>query len=424
MGKTKSTTYENLYKFIVLFLPLIFSTSTNEGYEFPKTFFLYFVGLLTLTIFLTEVILKSKKINFGNIWVYLYLGTFLISTVFSVHPYTSLWGYYTRFNGGFFSVIALFSLYFVAINVFNRLEIQKILRFSIFTIIPISIYGVAQYIGNVPLLWSSESLGRVSSTIGQPNWLAQYMVFVLPMCLYFAFLEHSLWLTGLYLLGFLGFWLTFSLSGFLGFGVALCVLLFVFYKKKMFTRDNNIRLGIVFACMLLVMGTNLGFLQARFNDVIQDMKKVLSTVVEVKVYAQDKSDIKRVSDTGLIRFGIWKGIFQQSLSSPKNFLIGTGPETFPYTFQPYRPLDLNYSSEWEFVFNKPHNYYLELLAEQGIFSLAIWSVLFFLIFKKSPAYMRPGIIGFAITNFFGWPVTSTELFFWLLLAFSGTKKDA
>jgi O-antigen ligase len=429
MSKTKSTIYEDFYKFVLIFLPLLFSTATNEGYEFPKTIFLYMMSFLILAVFITDAIWYEKKINFGSIWIYIYLLLFGVSTFFSIHKYTSIVGYYTRFNGGLISLIGFFSLYFVAINVFSRTELQRLLRFSIYSLIPISIYAISQYAGNIPFLWPSQGLTRVSSTIGQPNWLAQYYIFVLLLCLYFSFLENSIFLSALFLLGFLGFWLTFSLSGFLGFAIGLLCMLFVVYKKNLYSKTNKIRLIAFLVGMLIVIGTNLGFLEARLNDVIQDIKKIMGQT-RVVVYAQDKSQqfasaqlLPRVSDPGLIRVGIWKGIFALAFSSPKNFLFGTGPETFPYAFQPYRPLELNYSSEWEFVFNKPHNFYLELLVEQGVFGLILWLVLFFLIFKNSPIYLKPGIIGFAVSSFFGWPVTSTEIFFWMILAFSGAKKE-
>ena len=95
--------------------------------------------------------------------------------------------------------------------------------------------------------------------------------------------------------------------------------------------------------------------------------------------------------------------------------MGTGPETYPYSFQPFRPIELNYSSEWSYLFNKPHNYYLEIWAESGLLGLVAYGVLFFKIFKYQTIDKRLGLIGFAITNIFGWPVVATALVFWFWL---------
>jgi len=437
MIKTKSTTFEAflkpilnvglfggslfgvLFVFIMLFLPLVFSASTNEGYEFPKTIFLYLVGGFTITVFITKRVWNRQQIKLGSIWPMLYILAYGISTLFSSHAYTSVWGYYSRFNGGLLSVLIFFGLYIVAINVFTAVDLQKILRLGVYAVLPISIYAFAQYFGNLPFLWASEGLTRVSSTIGQPNWLAQYLVIILPICLYFALLEQSVILTAIYLLGFITFWLTFSLSGFLGFAVAFVGLIYVLKRNTLLTRDVSVRLVIISLCMAVVIATNAGFVKARLNDVFIDIKNWISEVIMPVVYAQENGSSSRVSDPGIIRFGIWKGVWKLVTSSPKTFFIGTGPETFPYAFQPYRPVELNYSSEWEFVFNKPHNYYLELFSEQGIVGLVLWVVLLVLILKSAPAYLKSCVVGFAITNIFGWPVSTTDFLFWFVLAFSG-----
>ena len=132
-----------------------------------------------------------------------------------------------------------------------------------------------------------------------------------------------------------------------------------------------------------------------------------------KVYAQDEPLENSVSDPGYIRTELWAGTLKLFVSSPKNILFGTGPETFPYAFQEFRPLSLNYSSEWEFVFNKPHNYYLELLSTVGVLGTGAYLLVMKRAFR-SP--YSPVLIAFYVTNFFGWPTVATALFFWLILA--------
>jgi O-antigen ligase len=72
----------------------------------------------------------------------------------------------------------------------------------------------------------------------------------------------------------------------------------------------------------------------------------------------------------------------------------------------------------DFVFNKPHNYYLEILIETGLMGFMIYIVLLVKLLKKLPFYMLPGLVGFMVTNLFGWPVVSTALLFWLWLSWS------
>jgi O-antigen ligase len=102
-------------------------------------------------------------------------------------------------------------------------------------------------------------------------------------------------------------------------------------------------------------------------------------------------------------------------------IIGTGPETFPYEFQKFRPPELNYSSEWDFVFNKPHNYYLELLTTIGAVGTLFYLLIVFKSMGSGDKFYVPGLVAFYVTNVFGWPTVTTALLFWLFLA--GIEQD-
>ncbi|MBF8303332.1 MAG: efflux transporter, family, subunit [Candidatus Dadabacteria bacterium] len=49
-----------------------------------------------------------------------------------------------------------------------------------------------------------------------------------------------------------------------------------------------------------------------------------------------------------------------------NPIFGTGVETFAYSYYQYRPVEHNNTSEWDFLYNKAHNEYLNYLATTGI----------------------------------------------------------
>ena len=165
-----------------------------------------------------------------------------------------------------------------------------------------------------------------------------------------------------------------------------------------------------------------------------------------QVYAQE---IARGSgDTSKIRLIVWRGAINLWQSSPKNMLIGTGPETFAYNFLPYRPKELNQTSEWDFLYNKAHNEYIDILVEQGLIGFTAYLILLGIFVRqflsinsklqitssKNTKYkildtkylsvaLLSGWIGFLVTNFFGFTVVPTALLFWLypaiLVSFSG-----
>jgi len=95
-----------LFLSLGFFTPIIFTSSTAEFYEFPKMFFVYFVGSTLLAVFLTSKILfGGKKLMLPDWRVLGFLGLTFLSTIFSSHFYTSIWGYYSRFNGGLVSYL-------------------------------------------------------------------------------------------------------------------------------------------------------------------------------------------------------------------------------------------------------------------------------------------------------------------------------
>lgn len=400
---------KTLYLFLLFTLPLIMVGNTNELFEFPKTFFLYILGTLIIATFLTLYILAPFKLRLPSKFVFLYVGSFIISTLLSSHGYTSIWGYYTRFNGGLISFLLGFGLYFVAITVFDKLDFTEILDYAFYNLIPISIYGLYQHF--------FENTVRIYATFGQPNWLAQYLamgiLFYVVLYLQHGAFKHLL----LAILGFCCLWVTYSISGLVAFVLCILLLGLALYKEL----PKKQRLVFLLIPMAVFAVFNLGIFEARITSVLLDAKKYFSAITVVTTAYAQSSNVQ-LSDPGFIRLGLWQGTWQLITSSPKVFFLGSGPETFPYAFQPFRTNELNYSSEWDFVFNKPHNYYLEVWAEKGLLGLISYLILIQQLLVRLPKAYNFGFVAFVITNFFGWPCVATGLLFWLFLAFGEVTK--
>lgn len=416
---------------LVFITPLIMSNDTNELFEFPKMFFIYFLGIGLFALLLTSFVLKKPKIIWPSVTVIAFLLSSLLSTAFSSHPYTSFWGYYTRFNDGLLPTLVFAVIYFVCKNSLKPADYFSLMKVGALTVFPISAIGVMQHFG-----WETGLVERVYSTLGQPNWLAQYLVMILPFILYLFVVEFSVFWGLAFLIGFSCLWFTYSMSGILGFTLVTLVFIGIGIYKKMFTKAAFARfLGIFLVCFL-VATSNLGLFKDKLADTFKDLNKAGVALEKKEVIESgnngsgDPNNLEitdanagdyKVSDPGFIRLGLWKGSMNLFLSSPKVFLIGTGLETFPYTFQPFRLGSLNYSSEWDYVFNKPHNYYLETLTEAGLLGFLAYLFLLFRLMKGLPDYLLPGLAGFAVTNLFGWPVVSTALLFWVWLSWAESK---
>ncbi|HLC93639.1 MAG TPA: hypothetical protein VJG85_01340, partial [Patescibacteria group bacterium] len=131
--------------FIILFgtllflTPIIFSSNTRELFEFPKMFFVYFLGTSLIYLFLLRIVLSRSKYKFRFPllkYAAVFVVIYIIASFLSDHFYTSLWGYYTRFNGGLVSVLVFFGLYVVAVNVLKREDVSFLVNVVLVSVIP------------------------------------------------------------------------------------------------------------------------------------------------------------------------------------------------------------------------------------------------------------------------------------------------
>jgi hypothetical protein len=86
---------------------------------------------------------------------------------------------------------------------------------------------------------------------------------------------------------------------------------------------------------------------------------------------------------------VWPGALHAWLSSPKTILIGWGPETFSIAYARYRPASHNLTSEWELLYNKAHNEFLNVLTTTGLLGFLAYLYLLWSIIKLFTKYLSP-----------------------------------
>lgn len=418
----------------IFLTPLILNFSTRELFEFPKMIFIYSTSILSLSIlFWTggRDFFKTVSKSFLAKPLLLLVAANAVSTLFSTDINTSISGYYTRFNGGLTSLLSFSILYFLAVKTLRRETIGQVLLFLTVGSDLIGIYAVLQHLGLDKNFWVQDSQARAFSTLGQPNWLAAYLLMILPVTFslmlgpagrvkkLFFFLSS--------LIVFAGIWFTYSLSGFLGLGaLALCTS--GFFERKTLKKNSAI-IGVFLSLCLLLAILQPGNFFARLKSAYQNLTGRLVVLASESAGGEPTREL----DTSLIRTIVWQGAFNLFLSSPKIFLIGTGPETFAYSFLQFRPVFLNRTTEWDFLYNKAHNYYLDLLSGTGLLgSLAYLGIVvsvFRLYRKRQPkkdllnSALLSGWTTLLVTNFFGWPTVSTSLLFFLYPAMIEKNSD-
>jgi len=418
------------FLFLSLFFctPLLFTQSNSELFELPKMYLVYFVTILIVFTHLINVLNKNVpfiKKNILNIFLLLFFLSQLISTYFSIDPHTSIFGYYSRLNGGLLSFVSYIVL-FLILNVYiDQKFFQKIINFSLFSAFLVSAFAIAEHFGIDKNWWVQDVQSRVFSTFGQPNWLAAYLCIVIPFSIYQsinAFNQKKYSLSTIYYLRsiifFISLLFTKSKSGI----IACLISLAIYFAISFFKNKNSRKLLIIHYSLLIILSL---LITNPIKDIVFKPTQTPSTINNPSPALPAGRSKILVTSSGDIRKIVWKGAIDLWKKFP---IFGTGPETFAFSYYWTRPIEHNLTSEWDFLYNKAHNEYLNYLATTGIFGfityiLVIFSVIFTLIknFKLKIKNLSLPILAsyttILITNFAGFSVVVVSLFFFLLPAF-------
>ncbi|KKT35157.1 MAG: TPR Domain containing protein [Candidatus Gottesmanbacteria bacterium GW2011_GWB1_44_11c] len=568
--------------FVLLFIlvPLILTPWNYELFEYNKMMVTYGLTVLIVGAWIINMVAAGEiriRRTPLDIPILLFVLSQLISTLFSMDPHVSWFGYYSRFNGGMLSVFTYVALYYAFVSnfsifnfqfsIFNKFSkklndqiknhasinsqsstpaypssvINRLIPTILITGFIISLYGIAEHFGIDKHLWVQDVENRVFSTLGQPNWLAAYLIALCPIAWGFALwkMENGKWkmeknhyqspfflllpLSSIFyfllsIIFFLTLLWTRSRSGFMALAAADVVFWGIIFlnfirprlkpladiKGEAFKKFTYPFLFIHLAFLLIIVINGVYVKQIDDWITIKAWQQRISNITtrlrqgsggqvkqlnngtmeqpasprgesnneeksEEQQNAQQPQDTKEntkskspliesgVTDSGDIRKYVWQGAINAWISSPKTFLIGTGTETYAFAFYQYKPIGHNLTSEWDFLYNKAHNEYLNFLATTGVFGLGtylllIGSFIYWFIksqitnhnFQRNYKYqtinIKPfpdevgiienlkfkienlhiglfsGWLSVLITNFFGFSVVITQIFFYLFPA--------
>lgn len=413
--------------------PLIFTTVNYELFEFNKMVFVYFITILILGAWLGKMVLQQKIIFKKTVlfWpLIIFLASQVVTTITSIDRHTSFWGYYTRQNGGLLSTLTYTILYFALVsNDISSKKIKKYLNYSLITLTLVSLYGLFQKLGIDKNFWTQDVRARVFSTLGQPNWLAAWISSLIFLVIAQALLQPKNFylLTSVFTLAYTILLFTRSRSGFLAFWLVYPLFWLALAKKNsLATISKKSLLSFTFLALALTI-----IFLSPFPQINRYLERFSPTNPQSlpKWSGQDNNtDPDLGSATADIRKTVWQG----AISIFKNYpILGTGPETFAYTYYWYQPKSHNLLSEWDFLYNKAHNEYLNYLSNTGLVGFLSYSALiiattFYLILlvkKEGPNWLIHlgllcGYLTILITNFFGFSVVAINIWFFLIPAIS------
>jgi len=174
------------YGFYLLFflVPLTLTPWNYELFEFNKMLLTYVLTLFILTAWLIKMIIQKRiilKRTFLDLPLVLFLISQVIATLLSIDRHTSFWGYYSRQNGGLISTLTYLILFWAFVTHMDKKKTKKSIFYLLASATLVSLYGIAEHFGIDAQYWKQDVQTRVFATLGQPNWLAAWLVALLPL---------------------------------------------------------------------------------------------------------------------------------------------------------------------------------------------------------------------------------------------------
>ncbi|MBI4035803.1 O-antigen ligase family protein [Candidatus Daviesbacteria bacterium] len=443
------------YSFYALFFltPLVWSSSNYELFEYNKMILTYGFTIIIVGAWILKSI-NDKRLTIKrtplDISLLLFLGANIFSTIFSIDPHTSIWGYYSRSNGGLLSLISYLLLYWAFVSNIDLSKIKYLFWAAFASGFLISLWAIAEHFGvsfSCVILrgefnancWIQDVQARVFATLGQPNWLAAYLAMLIFPALYFfltatkklLYIVHFTLLITLYL----AFTFTYSRGPTLGLVGGLVVFLLA-------VTLNKIKPIFIVLISFIVINLLFGSALTSFRLVSKFAAPARPGITLPAAAPSSGTQLENGgTESGQIRFIVWKGaldIFKN------NLLFGSGVETFAYSYYQYRPASHNLTSEWDFLYNKAHNEYLNYLATTGLVGFTtymliigtfiFWSIKYYIQStggkdKKNADALILAVsilgsyISYLIYNFFLFSVVIIAVFFYLFpaIAFVATN---
>lgn len=455
-----------LYYILFLITPFIMYSGTSELFEFNKMIFIYIVTSAVLAVWAMRMV-KAGRLLFRKTPFDLFVGVFyasqILSLLFSIDKHVSFFGYYGRFNGGILSLSAYLALFYSLAEFLTHEEpmpfVRNVLKISLVSSLGVILWGLPGKTGHdLSCLvfggkldnscWTAQfdPAARMFSTLGQPNWLGAYLGIAFFITAFLFFTASHYWYAPVVMLNAAAIYFTNSRSSLLSvLATALPLAVWVFFhRNKLGTglMKKAALLGITFIALTLVFKTGVSQIDRYLTLQTYRPSAVSPAPQPSQVPAATASAPLKITESIDIRKIVWQGAVDLGMQYP---LFGTGVETFAYSYYFVRPVAHNLTSEWDYLYNKAHNEYLNFFATTGFigaasYALFIGSVLVLGIYwstlsrsaRKEPelSFLQTSLLAswivILITNAVGFSTTMINLYFYsipVLLYFIERAKD-
>ncbi len=350
--------------FLALLTPFWVFTSVLFPFVTSKAFYFRIVVEAALPFYVFLILdKKSLRPNIFsklNLAILAFLLINLLAGIVGVNPERSFWGNFERMGGVYYLAhLVVFAFYIQALSGLGTKYLKVFFQSFVAVAVVVSVNGLIGKLGWPTLTLDSSLPERVSSTLGNPIFLASYLVVPLFLALYLFLNSENrvakVWYLTSVFLQFLGIYFSGTRGAMVGLVLAvfLSLVLYLFLEKN---KKPKLYIGSVLGSLLL-FGILLFFVQNSLPE---------GSVLKRLVKLRDSN-----SEARLIQ---WRMAIEGAKEKP---LLGFGPENYYVVANShYNPELYRYDASW---FDKPHNYILEVLVTSGIFGLLAY--VFMLVFS-------------------------------------------
>ena len=270
----------------------------------------------------------------------------------------------------FLRLAALLALFVVTTSVASPRRSESIACGAVIVASCISVLGVVHFITGAifPSIQDSYGFPMFGATLGHDNFAGQYLVAVIPLglALCASAVEKGRYAAGFYALGaccamliFLS--LTFSRGAWVGFLASIVVFAALSWRRSRLKRANGVSglprkamiIGIAFAAVFVAVGL-LAFSVCKREKGTSAIQKAEKAV--------DLSDAPIA-----FRLKLWEGALHLFKQHP---LFGVGCGAFSLYYPSVRLPEEHRIAGAGISVNSPHNEYIKLLTESGLFGFA------------------------------------------------------
>lgn len=409
---------------IFFMVPLILWPHTSELFELNKIYLTYLAAATLLTLELIKafstkcLVLTRPALAIPGL---IFLVALIVATATSTNIHSSLFGNYGRFHGGLLSWFA-YGVIYLSLAQQTKETYLNLIKVSLGASILVAGWGILERLGVDASYWEQDVQARVFSTLGQPNWLAAYLAMLIPWAVSFYLKAKRRWqslgLFGLVLLLYTCFIFTFSRGGNYGLAAGLAIYMLIISwqgLKRYWKKITSAGIAMVIVTVLFATPLATQYFGASSPRIVENLEAG--------------------NETGNIRLIVWQGAWQSFLDKP---ITGHGLETFGEVFYKYRPIEMNQTGEWDFLFNRVHNEYLNYLSSTGLVGTVSYLLLIASFYWQAVRFIRRqrqgpyflavaaavgSMTAYLIQNIFGFTVVPLALLFIINLVSLGLCRE-